>query len=111
MPWFHIALDYFWDFFAYSIVMEFMDDSINPSNAMYPEDMKPSNLDLVLGGTGDSDGGMSSFGTVIVVLMCTALVVLVAVAAVATVVYKCKKIKTVRKYVQIPQEEDNDVGE
>ena len=91
--------------------MEALDDGFSPSNVVYPEDMKPSNLDLFLERTGESDGGMSTFGPVIVVLMCTALVVLVVVAVVATIVYRCKKNKTtVRKYEQLQQEEDFDVG-
>ena len=92
--------------------MEAPDGDINPSNAVYPEDMKPSNLDLFLDGTGENDGGMSTFGPVIVVLMSTALIILVVVAIIATVVYRCKRSKTtVRRYEQLQQEEDNDVGE
>ena len=92
--------------------MEALDNGINPANTVYPEDLKPSYLDLSLDGTGNSNGGMSTFGPVIVALMCTALIVLVAAAVVATVVYWCKKSKTtVRRYEQLQEEKDIDVGE
>ena len=92
--------------------MEVLGSSINPSSTAYPEDMKPSNLDLSLEGTGENDGGMSTFGPVIVVLMCSALIVLVAVALVAVVAYRCKKSKSsVRRYEQLQPGEENDVGE
>ena len=91
--------------------MEVLESSINPSIAAYPEDMKPSYLNLSLEGTRENDGGMSTFGPVIVVLMCSALIVLVAVAVVAVVAYRCKKSKSsVRRYERLQPEEENDVG-
>ena len=91
--------------------MEVLESSINPSSTAYLEDMKPSNLDLSFKGTGENDGGMATFGPVVVALMCSALIVLVAVAVVAVVAYRCKKSKSsVRRYERLQPEEENDVG-